>query len=72
MTPLTNFALRADPYRSARRTASWITTRGGVSPRLELRGGEAKHAALDHAEPLETPVGRDVGELGVEHASRGA
>ena len=32
-TPFTNFALCTVPYRSARCTASWITTRGGVSPR---------------------------------------
>src|SRR2546423_1693777 len=30
-TPFTNFALFTVPYRSARRTDSWITTRGGVS-----------------------------------------
>ena len=32
-TPFTNRALCSLPYRSARRMASWITTRGGVSPR---------------------------------------
>ena len=36
---------------------------------IQLRGSESQHAALDDAEPLEAPVGGDVGELGVERRS---
>src|SRR6201995_2208116 len=36
---------------------------------LQFRGGQSQHATIDHAQPLESPIGRDLRQFAIERGA---